>query len=361
MTRTGVDFYREDALVGHTNLLERLGDRDDFGGVYLGGRKFSPIAFAGDSSRAYVGGNGVIYVIDMVSFKQISTIVVPDGKNISSLASVGDLLLVGEGQNYGSGASQDRLLVVNIDPSTIDYNQIVTLRGTGVEASRLGVAGITVGPDARTVVVTLPQASDTVTLNNGAAPGNVIVLDLATLDRRTGNIATPVVAALPGNSGKAVGIVSATDDPNRFLVASPADYNRGLSTLVIARGPSGAITSASMTAISMLQSSGDVRVDRLDIQRAQSAVLVTRDGVEYAIVADDNYNFNDPYWRAMFEAPEFMQLSPFGPPVAIGGSASAKRVAVGGKLGVVRDPFGLLGSPSSSVRHCRSTVTASSI
>ena len=345
LTRTGVDFYREDKVVGHTNLLQHLGERDDFGGLYLGGRKAAPIAFSADSSRAYVAGNGVIYVVDMVSFRQISTIVIPAGKNISSLASVGDLLLVGEGQTFGSGASQSRLLAVNINPSTIDYNRIVTVRGVGVEASPLGVGGITVGPDGRTVIVSLPRISDIASFGLAAGAGDLVVLDLATLNRRTGSIAAPTFAALPPNGGKAVGLVSATDDPNRFLVASPADYNRGLATLVISRGAGGAVSGATMSAISLFQPGANVKVDRLDIQRAQSAVLVTRGGVEYAIVADDNHNFDDPYWRAMFEAPMFVQLSPFGPPVAIGGSASAKRVAVGGKLGIVRDPFGLLGAP----------------
>ena len=126
------------------------------------------------------------------------------------------------------------------------------------------------------------------------------------------------------------------------MVATPNDYDRGLSTLQLTRDENGAVTGASMNAIRMTQNSSTLKVDRLDIQRAQSAVPVERNGIEYAIVADDNYNFNDPYWRAQFEAPMFVQLVPlqFGPPTAIGGSADARHVAVGGKLGIVQDPFG---------------------
>ncbi|MES2205595.1 MAG: tandem-95 repeat protein [Pseudomonadota bacterium] len=42
-----------------------------------------------------------------------------------------------------------------------------------------------------------------------------------------------------------------------------------------------------------------------------------------------------------------MQTQPleYGPPTAVGGSASAKKVSVGGKLGIVKDPFGLNGEP----------------
>jgi hypothetical protein len=42
---------------------------------------------------------------------------------------------------------------------------------------------------------------------------------------------------------------------------------------------------------------------------------------------------------------DVIPCSPYGPPTAIGGSASAKKVAVGGKLGVVQDPFGKRGQP----------------
>jgi predicted chitinase len=74
-------------------------------------------------------------------------------------------------------------------------------------------------------------------------------------------------------------------------------------------------------------------------------VLVERAGVQYAIVADDNNHFLDPYWKAMYEVPSFVQVSPMDPPIAIGGSASAKKVNIGGKLGIVKDPFGKQGQP----------------
>ena len=121
--------------------------------------------------------------------------------------------------------------------------------------------------------------------------------------------------------------------------ALPIYYNRGLSTLVIERDDDGNPTKATLNAVKMNQPTGDILIDRLNIQRAQSAVLVNHNGVEYAIVGDDNYHFLDPYWKAMYEAPTFL-MSPTGGMFAVGGSASAKKVAVGGKLGIVRDPFG---------------------
>ncbi len=66
--------------------------------------------------------------------------------------------------------------------------------------------------------------------------------------------------------------------------------------------------------------------------------------IEYAIVSDDNQHFLDPYWQAMYKAPDFL-WTPSGAPIAVGGSASAKKVAVGGKLGIVKNPFGTFGTP----------------
>jgi hypothetical protein len=66
---------------------------------------------------------------------------------------------------------------------------------------------------------------------------------------------------------------------------------------------------------------------------AQSAVLVKKDGVEYAIVSDDNYAHLDPYWRAMYDSWKPYYYSPTAPFIT-------KKVAVGGKLGIIKDPFG---------------------
>jgi hypothetical protein len=123
------------------------------------------------------------------------------------------------------------------------------------------------------------------------------------------------------------------------MVTDGLDYNKGLATLVIKKD-NGRIASAKMTQINLTQKTEDVRFERLNIQRAYDVVVVTRNNTQYAIVSDDNLSFLDPYWRAMFEAPMFVFTSPFAPPTPIGGSASAKTVVVGGKLGIIKDPFG---------------------
>ena len=191
--------------------LDNIGS-NTFGNTYITGSKLQSVAFSRDLSRAYVAGNGVVYAIDLVSFKLIDKIATPGGKNIVSLSIAGDYLLIGEGSSYGSGPG-----------------------------------------------------------------GDVLVLDLGTLDLKTGKIDGPVKADFggSGNVVQAPQTVTATNDRDRFLVTSLNDYNHGLSTLTLTRAEAtGQVTAAKMVAIQMNQPGNALRRDRLNIQRAQSAVLV---------------------------------------------------------------------------------------
>jgi hypothetical protein len=347
LTRTGITIVRQEkdpATVPLLELVKSPGEGQSDFGAYLTGRKVQPVAFSPDLSRIYVGGNGAIYVIDTLRLKRIGTILIPGGGSITSMAKAGNLLIIGEGGNGGNGGS---LRFMIMDPASSRFHEVASIQGTGIEASQFGVSDISIGPDGKTMVVALPGQNPSIGLAGSSIRGDVLIFDMASLDTATGRIDAPIRAGLPdGISGKAPHIVTATDDADRYLVANVNDYDRGLATLVISRDGDGRPTRAAMNALHLNQPNDQLRRDRLDIQRAQSAVLITdSDGTEYAIVADDNYNFNDPYWRAMFEAPMFVQTSPFGPPTAVGGGASARKVNVGGKLGIVKDPFGLRGTP----------------
>ncbi|MFN6132307.1 MAG: Ig-like domain-containing protein [Synechococcaceae cyanobacterium] len=347
LTRTGITIVRQEddpVTVPLLELVKGPGEGQSDFSTYLTGRKVQPVAFSDDLSRIYVGGNGVVYVVDTLSLKKIATITIPDGRSITSLATAGDLLLIGEAA-FGNGS---RLLAMSTNPGNSRYHQAITIQGAGLEASPLGVSDICIGPDGKTMVVALPKQNPSYTLAGASATGDVLIFSLDSLNRTSGRIDAPIVAFTPADSisGKSPQMITATSDPNRYLLTNINDYNRGLSALVIQRDDNMKPLSAAANSILMQQPGTSVQRDRLNIQRAQSAVLVTAaDGVEYAIVSDDNYNFLDPYWRAMFEAPMFTQTSPYGPPTAVGGAASAKKVNVGGKLGIVKDPFGLRGAP----------------
>jgi YD repeat-containing protein len=348
LTRTGLTIVRQEkdpATVPLLELVKGPGQGQSDFGSYLTGYKGQPVAFSPDLSRIYVGGNGVIYVFDTLRLKRIGNILIPGGSNISSLSKAGNLLIIGGGV-YGGGGQP--LLAMNIDPGSPDYHRVISIQGTGIESTQFGVSDISIGPDGKTMVVSVPRQNPSFQITKPVSTGDVLIFNLDSLNRSTGQINAPIRAAVPadGLSGKAPQIITATSDPDRYLVANINDYGRGLSTLVIRRDEDGKPTSAAMNAIRMFQPGDKLLLDRLDVQRAQSAVLITGpDGIEYAVVADDNYNFLDPYWNAMFEAPTFVQTSPLGPPAAVGGAASAKKVNVGGKLGVVKDPFGINGTP----------------
>ena len=145
-----IDIIRQSKVEGSVNLVDRLNNEVDFG-AYLTGVKTQPVTFSGDLSRIYVGGNGVVYVIDTLSFRLLDTIEIPAGKNISSVVAVGNTLFIGEGIS-GGGA---RLLMMDINPGSPNYNQApITLKVPAVESSSRGISGMAIGPDGKTLVVT---------------------------------------------------------------------------------------------------------------------------------------------------------------------------------------------------------------
>lgn len=81
------------------------------------------------------------------------------------------------------------------------------------------------------------------------------------------------------------------------------------------------VTSVGMTAISLAQPSEQTCPN---IQRAADTVIVQYGGKEYALVADYNFAFNDPHW----------------------GNADMLGKQIGGKIGVIEDPFGKNGEPT---------------
>lgn len=238
--------------------------------------------------------------------------------------------------------------------------KMITLKGTGIEATTYGVGGMALGPDGRTLVVTLPNARNNYGFGIRGPGGDVIVLDLDSLNLTTGKINPPVKATTGGDTTvKFPQTVTATWDKDRFLVASPDDVNRGLGALTLTRDDSGKVTSAALVSIEMPQTFNNVKIDRLNIQRAQSAVLVKQGGIEYAIVSDDNHPFEDAYVQAMFEVPMFVSLG--GPPIPFGGSASAKKSPPAASSASCKTRLASWARPSTWAPPCRWMATASSI
>ena len=161
-SRTGVQIVRENFEPTEVALLLDQGQVDL---PYLSGPKVQPVVFSSDLSRLYVAGSvagqGVVYVVDTIAMRQIGRIDIPagEGHNIDSLAIAGNILLIGEGSAFGGtggtsgGGSGNRLLMLNTNPASASCNQVVSVKGSGIEATPHGIAGMAVGPDGYTLGV----------------------------------------------------------------------------------------------------------------------------------------------------------------------------------------------------------------
>ncbi|WP_301100271.1 hypothetical protein, partial [Propionivibrio sp.] len=126
----------------------------------------------------------------------------------------------------------------------------------------------------------------------------------------------------------AAGIRTTTDGIKllRFLLTNGKDVNAGLATVTVSLAPDGSLTKN--TGIKRVEMSGviagDTRINdpyKLNIQRAQSPVLIVKDGVEYALVADFFVDLNEPDETT---GDGFFRSAP----------------QMGGKVGIIKDPFG---------------------
>ena len=79
-------------------------------------------------------------------------------------------------------------------------DKMIALKGTGIEASTYGVGGMALGPDGRTLVITLPNARNNYGFGIRGPGGDVIVLDLDSLNLTTGKINPPVKATTGGDT-----------------------------------------------------------------------------------------------------------------------------------------------------------------
>ena len=161
--------------------MSQLGQGSRWDGTYLTGSKVQAVVFADDLSRCFIGGNGVVYVIDMLSFKLVETIRTGGG-SISSLAAVGRYLYIGQGNNYPSGTVKVPLLVADITPRSTGATPVIAVPVSKLGGQPLGISGMTLGADKRTLVVATPLNPNSVMLGNPDKRGNLWLLDTASLN-----------------------------------------------------------------------------------------------------------------------------------------------------------------------------------
>ncbi|QNM95070.1 tandem-95 repeat protein [Chitinimonas koreensis] len=322
-------------------IVKELEFRDAEGNsVFVGGSKGDQIAFSEDQRLMFIAGmQGDIHVVDTALMKLVYTLKVGTC-NISSLAVADGWLYVGEG-GYGGAGADYRLLRVNLDETDKNFMQIQQVKlppsVSGENAPAGYVDFAVVQGEHSYLAVTASKLNLGISM---AFPprvsGNVFILDLDEI--------VVVKGQADATSAKAFKQVSFTDPTHgrgpqfissagivggqlRLLLTDAFDYNSGLSTVTIAIGEDGALNGAPVVRKIAMSGvlPGASSVSRynnkyqLNLQRAQSpSLVISKDGVEYAVVADYYFEFNDPNYLM--------------------GVIANKQT--GGKIGIIKDPFG---------------------
>ncbi len=309
---------------------------------FVGGYKTDQVAFSADNRLLFVAGSsGGIAIVDTATLRIVSYWQVPGSNdNISSLAVSGKYLYVAEGGRYSGATGAHRLMRVNIDETSSAFltAQQITLPAS-VKAP-LGFFDLALVQGSNDyLAVTASNSNIPVTLG-GPQQGDVFVLNLSSLVENGAALTVPDsairVLSFEGRAGRGpqfispAGIVSQNGKPSsvRFLLSDALDYNAGLATVSVALNDDGSFAAAASVRSVALAGSvpGQTTTQRLtnryqlNIQRAQGALLYTNptSKTEYALVADYHMIFNNPDFA--------------------NGSMVGKQA--GGKLGVIRDPFG---------------------
>lgn len=399
-TQYEVYYHSTDSAGGPLGLLKSETTDADGNSLDLRGRKNTQIAFSPDGTLGFIAGrNGKIYVVDTTTLSIEYTLTLKNSNtntNITSLGVANDWLYAAEG-----GGGEGRLVRVSLDrhsPDFLSAQQVISLGGgDDSDAAGSGAAAVSSGaavpggagasaPSGDVTANTttggstpggsgIPQAlaGFNQQLNAGAgsggypspfgfmdmaisggrflaltAPaqqvivwdaqkqdkGNVYFLDLAKIDA-DGQISGDALRTLPlnalpqSNQGKCPDNISSGLEPGEFLLSNAGDYNRGLVGVKWAVDKDGNFASAPTVASTLLTPAAE-KPDwwrlkfQQNIQRAKGTAIIKVDNVEYALVADFNFVFREPAWRN---------------PDQLWGKQ------IGGKIGVIQDPFGKYGGP----------------
>jgi VCBS repeat-containing protein len=344
-----VDIFKDGALIKELKYADFAAQMPGLSANnFIGGYKTDQMAFSEDNRLLFIAGmNGHIAIVDTATLRVVDYWKLPGtGDNISSLAVCGQYLYVAEGGRYVAGNGQHRLLRVNIDPASPDFMN----NETGVQQIDLSGINAPYGYFDLAVVkgrhnyLAVTASLDNLPLQGGTrASGNAFVLDLNLLIDTTPG--TPLVVQPGGvrvvdfeaNKGKGPQYISPAsvetdDDGNpvelRFLLSNALDYNSGVGAIRIALNRDGSFSgdasskSVTMSLASLGYSSVFGNRYQMNVQRAQGAVYYHDPATqtEYALVADYFMEFNDSLWK---ENP-----------------ASFATKQAGGKLGIIKDPFG---------------------
>lgn len=293
------------------------------------------VVYSDDGTLAYVAGRaGRIYVVDLDVDSVVATIRMNEADGlISALALSGNWLYVAR----TSGLS--RIYADQLSSQFLKMEQ--SLRLPGYE-KMTGFVGLAISDDSYLGVTARPLM--------GTSAGFVAFVDLNQI-RYDGKIAAAAIVVLDRSSYPESGLgkdpVYITTGPasGQFILCNRGDYDQGIAGIALKFDDSGQINAATKIELQSVRLTGRVpdtylgydaatqrtMWDRMktyheDIQAASGAVVLDYDGETYAIVADFNLWFNDDlvkYW----------------------GTDEVPHTQIGGKVGVIKNPFGRDGRP----------------
>ncbi|WP_301102357.1 hypothetical protein, partial [Propionivibrio sp.] len=338
--QTGYDVVSQGQklLIFKNNVLvkEVLYADDPSGPVRAAGNFVDQIAFNLDKTLMFVaGGRGDIHIMDTATLRLVQTIYVGTS-NISALAVADGWLYVAE---VGSISTSSRLLRVNIGAHSVDFLRQQQIMLSYPLYGYIDLAVIQ-GEGHSYLGITAPASDYDLFSNKTIESGNAYVIDLNALTTSAAGMAdatgalTMVPVDFPAGEGQGPQFISGAGirsngvlNQLRFLLTDGKDADAGLATVTVNLTPGGSLTGtpAKFKQIRMAgHIDGATRLDanyKLNIQRAQSPVLVVKDGVEYALVADYFFELNAPYDTLYYDY-----------------FKSAGQM--GGKVGIIKDPFG---------------------
>ncbi len=223
---------------------------------------------------------------------------------------------------------------INIDELSADFlEEQQEIAGLDDISAPMGFLDMAVN-FGRYLAITAPVQRIPITKGGVTEAGNVYVIDLAQesdeglLDGAVHTL-SPSAFTTP-NSGRAPQYVTSGLNAGEFLLSSAKDHNHGVTSLRWQVGKDGALGDDVKASTPMLtpvntDSRWLEKKDQENIQRAADTVVVLYNDIEYALVADYNFVFNDPH---------FVDYEDYG---------LGKQI--GGKIGIIQDPFGKAGGP----------------
>ncbi|MDR3070024.1 MAG: hypothetical protein LBU38_03330, partial [Propionibacteriaceae bacterium] len=308
----------------------------------LVGFRVDPAAFTSNGRSAFVAGaDGVIYAIDTATLSIYATFKVPNAgpsTQITSVAVARDYLFVALGSRNGNtqgGLYRFDINQLSDQQSTQGYGYgntppgTLRITSTELDAAPNGFYDLAAAMQGRFLVLTAPESKFAL-YPKGGDVGNLLIVDLDSIDNVTGKASTVVVVEDKDFDGITPQFIEAGGSQNELILSSEQNLAQGVYTLkLMIDKQTGALTNTVVTQLPTMGTDSYVNNIYWQVISQAAGVVVYTDpqGKQYAFVADYNTQFERQIQNSAYETDQYLNLI-------------AHRTGIGGKIGVIKDPFG---------------------